>query len=906
MFGFRIIFCGIVSWILKCMTKKSWLHKSIHLSGKTSKIVHKMLQDMMLGTLEKNRTVEYQDKVKLKATTSDKFSLKSIVKEKVNKLRLIDEFLKSRFTDPQSDKIDHEDEIKRNPYKYDIYEERDIITDTEMQSTTRKPQFITTSAPIETDGLDNNKETINKESPVVSEKDLNIEDPPEKQTSTTKIFGYHTKKQQLSASAYEDYWNEEKFYPSILNEIWELNLLLLEKIYNTFKRKADKVTNNFRKDNYAHLKPKVLEILERPPDDLLKRSKKRGGLDDIEEEQEINDQTVLISKDQRIDDTFDEEMAYAEQSGLHQSDRDFQRALREEIDKNGELVGDKDQLYDDENRRRELIDGMKIYDSGSVHSHETSTILDAEGIAFQEPGIALLGNDGSEDSMDEQDIVYYHKDDLTQFSKHLGINKVKRRDGNPLKLSEEDLSDNGSNNGSNLMVDPLFRSAISEVGEDPSETLGDNQQLFNGIDAGSGDRGINGPGGFNDTDGIFGPGGAMGLNISTRDKNGGYGPDGYRKGDKYGPADFYGPGGKKRRGGSGEDGEYEDGNGRKRKRKSKNRDKNSKLTQAQLDRLRAMNAIYGADAEQLGLSPRDKRYYDPRAIGKRKINKRDGNQSALPGSEGFGLKTGDLKSRKRSKKGRNAQDGSESVDNINTNRFNKLKINKPQREEGEYDKLKRKLQKFRKRKDLSFWMDYDSPYAEYLPHRFREWVPETKLGIELDGNKQAINAIDRAHELSRIYSRGLSPDEENGINRSPSEEKNAVLFSNQKQPSSLFRPNSNASIGIESVSKVSSGRPSREKSSSNKKKKNTGRIHERPPAHLSVYDNFLNPNDDRKESRDALNEETARSNNDFNIGPLYSDGIDHNINDEDPQYHKAADDDDIDFRPVAFNKFFAE
>ena len=82
--------------------------------------------------------------------------------------------------------------------------------------------------------------------------------------------------------------------------------------------------NNFRKDNYAHLKPKVLEIIERPPDDLLKRSKKRGGLDDIEEEQEINDQTVLISKDQRIDDTFDEEMAYAEHSGLHQKYRDFQ------------------------------------------------------------------------------------------------------------------------------------------------------------------------------------------------------------------------------------------------------------------------------------------------------------------------------------------------------------------------------------------------------------------------------------------------------------------------------------------------------------------------------------------------------------------------------------------------------
>ena len=55
-------------------------------------------------------------------------------------------------------------------------------------------------------------------------------------------------------------------------------MLLLEKIYNTFKRKADKVLKNFRKDNYAHLKPKVLEIIQRPPDDLLKRNRKRGGM----------------------------------------------------------------------------------------------------------------------------------------------------------------------------------------------------------------------------------------------------------------------------------------------------------------------------------------------------------------------------------------------------------------------------------------------------------------------------------------------------------------------------------------------------------------------------------------------------------------------------------------------------
>jgi hypothetical protein len=128
-----------------------------------------------------------------------------MVKEKVNKLRLIDEFLKSRFTDPQNDKVDHEEEMRKNPYKYDIYEERDIITDTEMQSTARKPQFITTSAPMETEGLDTAKENMDKVSPAASEKDQQIDDPPEKQNSTSKVFGYHTKKQQLSASAYEDY-----------------------------------------------------------------------------------------------------------------------------------------------------------------------------------------------------------------------------------------------------------------------------------------------------------------------------------------------------------------------------------------------------------------------------------------------------------------------------------------------------------------------------------------------------------------------------------------------------------------------------------------------------------------------------------------------------------------------------
>ena len=49
---------------------------------------------------------------------------------------------------------------------------------------------------------------------------------------------------------------------------------------------------------------------------------------------------------------------------------------------------------------------MKLYDNESINSHKTSTVLERNSIAFQKSGVALLGNEGSEESIDEQDIVY--------------------------------------------------------------------------------------------------------------------------------------------------------------------------------------------------------------------------------------------------------------------------------------------------------------------------------------------------------------------------------------------------------------------------------------------------------------------------------------------------------------------
>ena len=505
----------------------------------------------------------------------------------------------------------------------------------------------------------------------------------DKADSYSNLLGYNTSKLRPKASLYDDYCAEEDYYPSVLNETIELNLLLLEKIFNTFRRKADKIVYNFRKNNYAHLRPKILHVIEKPPDDFWEKVKR--GLE------EINDQTVLIDKDNKIEQTFDQDCDLADESEFHQSDKQFDEIYREQIDRTGMMVGNnqgRNKLLteNDKERRKQLLSGMLFYETGSVHSHDTSTILDADAIAFQDPFDAMVSNAGSDYSMDEQDIVYYHKDDMTQFSKLLGLNKIRKREGNPLKLSEEDISDDTSDR-SNSMPHPLFRTALSDIGDEPS-ALGDFD------DHRTGDR----------------PGLTTGETFAEL-----AGFDAF-----------------------------------KRKRKRKGKGKKVKLSAFQRRKLKKWELIYGQDKSKLGLPPRDQRYIKNRG-GKNKNGTEDGNRSLGVGTA--------KKSRVKRKRKFGYKERNKSVDGDRA-LFNALRLDKPNKPEGEYDKLKIKLQKFRKRKDLSFWIDYESPYAEYLPNRFREWVPKTKLDVVLDPKKEEQNYNSKAVELSKIYFRGLSPSEE--------------------------------------------------------------------------------------------------------------------------------------------------
>ena len=48
-------------------------------------------------------------------------------------------------------------------------------------------------------------------------------------------------------------------------------------------------------------------------------------------------------------------------------------------------------------------------------------------------------------------------------------------------------------------------------------------------------------------------------------------------------------------------------------------------------------------------------------------------------------------------------------------------------EKGEVKMKKKKIKKDFVRKEINYWLDYDSPYTEFLPARFREWSPNPNL-----------------------------------------------------------------------------------------------------------------------------------------------------------------------------------
>ena len=78
----------------------------------------------------------------------------------------------------------------------------------------------------------------------------------------------------------------------MLNELGELNLLLLEKIYSTFEDKSDKVFHYFWKDRFAYLRPRLFKYVG---EHVLDKGK---GVDNA------NDDTFVMDGDNDLKNIF--------------------------------------------------------------------------------------------------------------------------------------------------------------------------------------------------------------------------------------------------------------------------------------------------------------------------------------------------------------------------------------------------------------------------------------------------------------------------------------------------------------------------------------------------------------------------------------------------------------------------
>jgi hypothetical protein len=81
----------------------------------------------------------------------------------------------------------------------------------------------------------------------------------------------------------------------------------------------------------------------------------------------------------------------------------------------------------------------------------------------------------------------------------------------------------------------------------------------------------------------------------------------------------------------------------------------------------------------------------------------------------------------RSNQQRQQQMQNERLTKMKRDAENALFANEEDLEKGIKKFKKKKVRKDTVKKEINYWLDYDSPYAEYLVARFREWSPNPNM-----------------------------------------------------------------------------------------------------------------------------------------------------------------------------------
>lgn len=122
------------------------------------------------------------------------------------------------------------------------------------------------------------------------------------------------------------------------------------------------------------------------------------------------------------------------------------------------------------------------------------------------------------------------------------------------------------------------------------------------------------------------------------------------------------------------------------------------------------------------------------------------------------------KIRKAAQSHNTRDDHQKRVEDMQNKRLQKMKIEAEQAlfanaeggadlEKGQLKKKKKNVKKDFVKKEINYWLDYDSPYSEYLVARFREWSPNPNINnnnhIRVRILIYLINSFRTAHQVLR-------------------------------------------------------------------------------------------------------------------------------------------------------------
>lgn len=280
-------------------------------------------------------------------------------------------------------------------------------------------------------------------------------------------------------------------HPSVIDDVAEYTLFLLRAIYDAYDLRGDKIIKNFRYSRFSKLLHAKRLMVVDAPEQLFR---------------EMNESdTICLEPKDGQDTTEKEEITLGEGK------------IKEDDSLNADLRGDLLKDLDDENDKmthrpridkfgNEIDDNVKSVrermptafmdfkgDQSSLYSHYTPNPVDEEVIDFKKlegENMPHVPNLSETSDQSQIEIVYYHKEDMTEYSKDLGLNIVKKRKEQPA-LSEEDESSVGANDDkpfkgvdgqNNTKLTEEQKARIKEIkdiyGNEPANMLARRRETF--------------------------------------------------------------------------------------------------------------------------------------------------------------------------------------------------------------------------------------------------------------------------------------------------------------------------------------------------------------------------------------------------------------------------------------------